>query len=162
MISNILDLRKVQAVTDYQFGPSITDILFNDVGNIRLEYSKNTNKIKYVYEKDYRLLSFRPTNGFFTLSMFAASKIIAHSNIPLLRAVVLNEISEFIKKGRNVFCKHLLDIDPNLRPLDEVIIVNNKDELLAIGRLMIPVPYVKTFKTGVAIKVRKGIYKSKL
>jgi predicted RNA-binding protein (TIGR00451 family) len=74
----------------------------------------------------------------------------------------MSEISEFIKKGRNVFCKHVIDIDNNLRPLDELIVVNEEDELLGIGRLMIPVAYVKVFNIGVAIKVRKGIFKSKI
>jgi predicted RNA-binding protein (TIGR00451 family) len=87
---------------------------------------------------------------------------LANTQKPLMRAVVLSEISEFIKKGRSVFCKHVIDVDTHLRALDEVIIVNEDDELLAVGRLMIPVPYIKAFNIGVAIKVRKGIFKSKL
>jgi predicted RNA-binding protein (TIGR00451 family) len=162
MSSNSLDLRKVKAISDYQFGSSITDILFKNEEAIQIEYSKNTKKIKYIYENEYLLLSFKPTNGFFALSLFAAQKIIKNSQKPYLRAVVLSEISEFIKKGRNVFCKHVVDIDPHLRPLDEVIIVNQEDNLLAVGRLIIPAHYINAFDTGVAIKVRKGIYKSKL
>jgi predicted RNA-binding protein (TIGR00451 family) len=81
---------------------------------------------------------------------------------PNLRVIVLNEISEFIMKGRNVFCKHVVDVDENLRPLDEVIVVNQKDELLGIGKLKIPVPYVKSFKRGIAVNIRKGVYKSKI
>jgi predicted RNA-binding protein (TIGR00451 family) len=80
---------------------------------------------------------------------------------PKLRAIVLTEVSEYIKKGRNVFCKHVVDIDDDLRPLDEVIVVNQEDELLAIGRLKIPVPYVRAFNSGMAVNVRKGAHKSK-
>ena len=162
MYSKVLDLRKIKAISDYQFNPIITDILFNKIDNIKLHYSRNTKKIKYIYDSDKLLLSFRPTNGFLTLSLYAAKKIVECSHIPLLRAVVMNDISEFIKKGRNVFCKHVIDIDNDLRPYDEIIIVNEEDELLAIGRLVLPIPYIKSFNTGVAIKVRKGIYKSKL
>ena len=162
MCFHFLDLRKVKAISDYQFRSTITDILFEPEDAIKIIYSKNTNKIKYIYYNQDLLLSFRPTNGFFTLSLFAASKILANTQKPLMRAVVLSEISEFIKKGRNVFCKHVIDIDTHLRTLDEVIIVNEEDELLAVGRLMIPVPYIKAFNIGVAIKVRKGIFKSKL
>jgi predicted RNA-binding protein (TIGR00451 family) len=162
MYSNFLDLRNIKGISDYQFGQLITDILFEDENSIRVEYSKNTNKIKYIYENEDLLLSFKPTNGFFTISLYAAHKIVSHTDIPLMRAVVLSEISEFIKKGRNLFCKHVIDIDPRLRALDEVIVVNEEDEVLAVGRLMIPIPYIKTFNTGVAIKVRKGTNKSKL
>jgi len=157
-----LDLRKIKSVSDYQFGPTVSDILFDNDKVIRIEYSKNTGRIKHIYYSDNLLLNFRPTNGLFTLSLFSAKKIIETIKKPKLRAVVLSEISEFIKKGRNVFCKHVVDIDDNLRPLDEVIVVNQEDELLAIGRLMIPIPYVRSFKTGIAINVRKGIHKSKL
>ncbi len=157
----ILALRKVKAIADYQFGPDITDILFDSIENIRLERSKNTNKIRYLYYVNDLLLTLRPTNGFFTLSLFSAKKIINSTPTPRLRVVVLNGISEFIKKGRNVFCKHVVEIDTKLRPSDEVIIVNQNDNLLAIGRLKLPVDFIKSFKTGIAINVRKGVYKSK-
>jgi len=157
----LLGLRKVKAICDYQFDPEITDILFSNKEEIRLERSKNTNKIRYIYLKDNLLLTLRPSNGFFTLSLFSAKKIIDNTTPPKLRAIVLTEISDFIKKGRNVFCKHVINIDENLRPMDEVIVVDQNDELLAIGRLKIPIGYVKTFKYGVAINVRKGINKSK-
>lgn len=155
-------LRKVKAISDYQFGQSITDILFEDENEINFEFSKNTGKIKHIYDKDKLILNLRPTNGFFTLSLFSAKKIIESIPPLKLRAVVMNEISDFIRIGRNVFCKHIIDIDDNLRPFDEIIVVNQENDLLAIGKLVIPVPYVRSFKTGIAIKVRKGIAKSKL
>ena len=161
-IEFLLDLRKIKAISDYQFGSTITDILFDNEASIHIEYSKNTGRIKHIYESDKLLLNFRPNNGLFTLSFFSAKKIIENVKSPILRAIVLNEISEFIQKGRNVFCKHVIEIDSNLRPLDEVIVVNQNDELLAIGRVMIPIPYIRSFKTGIAINVRKGIHKSKI
>ena len=160
-IEYLLGLRKVTAICDYQFDPEITDILFGNKEEIHFERSKNTNKIRYVYVKDNLLLTLRPTNGLFTLSFFSAQKIIDNTTPPKLRAIVLTEISDYIKKGRNVFCKHIIDIDENLRPMDEIMVVDQNDELLAIGRLKLPIAYIKTFKNGVAINVRKGINKSK-
>ena len=160
-IDYVLGLRKVKAICDYQFDPEICDILFGNIEAIHLERSKNTNKIRYVYLNDNLLLTLRPTNGFFTLSLYSAKKIIDNTIPPKLRAIVPTEISDYIKRGRNVFCKHILDIDENLRPMDEIIVVDQNDELLAIGRLKLPLAYVKTFKYGVAINVRKGIKNSK-
>ena len=159
--SSFLIIRKIRAISDYQFGPAITDVLFDNTDKIRLIFSKNTGKMKHIYEKDNILLNFRPKIGLFTLTFHSASKIISELPIPKMRAVVLNDISEFIRKGRNVFCKHLQEIDIKLRPLDEVIVVNQEDEILAIGRLSMPIPYIKAFNTGIAINVRKG-NKSKL
>ncbi len=158
----ILGLRQVKAISDYQFGRKITDILFDEIDHVKLVRSPNTNKIRYVYYKNNLLLSLRPTNGFFTLTLYSAKKVINNTNPPKLRVIVLNEISEFIKKGRNVFCKHIIDIDENLRPFDEVIVVNQYDELLGIGKLKIPVSYAKSFSRGIAVNIRKGINKSKI
>jgi len=156
-----IGLRQIKAISDYQFGPEITDILFNDIAHIHFERSPNTNKIRYIYYKDILLLILRPTNGFFSLTLFSAKKIIQESVSPKLRVVVLNSVSEFIKKGRNVFCKHVIEIDDKLRPLDEVIVVNQDDELLGIGKLKVPVPYVRSFSVGIAVNIKKGVYKAK-
>jgi len=158
----LITLRKVKAICDYQFGPLITDVLFDNNNNIHIEFSKNTGRMRHIYDQENLLLNFRPTNGFFTLSLFSAKKVIRSVPKPILRVIVQNEISEFIKKGRNVFCKHIVDIDDNLRALDEVIVVNQKDELLAIGKLMFPVPYLRSFKRGIAVNVRRGIDKLKI
>ena len=159
---SLLGLRQIKSISDYQFGKEITDILFEDIEKIHFERSPKTKKIRYIYYKSNLLLILRPTNGFFTFTLFTAKKIISKTSAPKLRVIVLNEISEFIKKGRNVFCKHVVDIDEDLRPLDEVIVVNQDDELLGIGKLKVPVPYVKSFSTGIAVNVRKGIYKLKI
>ena len=156
-----LDLRKLKAISDYQFGPLITDILFEKIEQIRIVRSKNTKKIRYIYLNDDLLLTLRPTNGLFTLSLSSAKKIVEATSIPKLRVVVLNEVSSFIEKGRNVFCKHVVKIDHNLRPMDEVIVVNESDHLLAIGKLKIPTSYVIHLKRGIAVNVRKGIFESK-
>ena len=158
----LLGLRKIKAISDYQFGKEITDILFDDINQIHFERSPNTNKIRYIYYKDNLLLSLRPTNGFFTLTLFSAQKLTDKIGPPKLRVIVLNDISEFIKKGRNVFCKHVVGIDNELRPLDEVIVVNQDDELLGIGKLKVPVPYIRSFSVGVAVNIRKGVNKSKI
>ena len=158
----LLGLRQIKAISDYQFRKEITDILFDKINEIRLERSPKTNKIRYIYYNNNLLLTLRPTNGLFALTLFSANKVINNIPRPKLRVIVLSDISEYIKKGRNVFCKHVVGIDENLRPMDEVIVVNQEDELLGIGKLKIPVPYVKSFSSGIAVKIRKGIHKSKI
>jgi len=154
--TDILALRKLKTISDYQFGQDITDILFDIDNGIKIERSRNTNRIRHIYYNDKLLLSLRPTNGFFTLTKYSAYKIVRNTTIPRMRVIVLTDISEFIIKGRNVFCKHVVDIDKNLRPMDEIIVVNQKDQILAIGRLKIPAHQIKFFESGIAIMVRKG------
>ena len=159
MIDSISALRKVKAISDYQFGPLITDVVFKEENNIQIERSKNTNKIRYIYLNQKLIFSLRPTNGLLTLSLYSAQIIIEAIPSPKLRVIVQNDIQEFIKKGRSVFCKHVVCIDEDLRPNDEVIVVNEDDELLGIGRLKLPIPYIKSFNSGIAVNIRKGVYK---
>jgi uncharacterized protein with predicted RNA binding PUA domain len=158
-IQRCLDLRKLKAISDYQFSPEITDILFKNSERLTIIRSKNTDKIRYIKRDDELLLTLKPTNGLFTLTFQAAKLITNNTTPPTLRAVILTEVSSFITEGRNVFCKHVVDIDESLRPMDEVIVVNQEDEILAIGRVNVPVEYVKTFTRGMAVNVRKGVEK---
>ena len=155
-------IRVIKAITDYQFGSAITNALFEEFPISDIEYSKNTGRIRHIYVNDELYLNYRPNIGLFSLSLIAARRILVKTDPPKLRVIVLNEISEYIKEGRNVFNKHVVDIDNNLRSLDEVIIVNQLDELLGIGRLKLPIPYVRSFNNGIAVIVRKGINKSKI
>ncbi len=154
--SDLLAFRKIKSLSDYIFGKEVTNLFFNNIDNFKIERSKKTNKIRFVYLNNNLLFILRPTSGFFALTLFSAQKIIENIPSPKLRAIVQNDISEFIKKGRNVFCKHVIKIDENLRPNDEVIVVNENDELLGIGKLKLPIDYILSFNKGVGIKIRKG------
>ena len=71
-----------------------------------------------------------------------------------MRVVIPSDISEFISKGRNVFAKHILKIDNELRPESEVFIVDPDDNLIALGKLILNKNEIFQFKSGVAVKVR--------
>jgi uncharacterized protein with predicted RNA binding PUA domain len=75
---------------------------------------------------------------------------------PKLRVVILKDIVPFIQRGRNVFAKHVVDVDPNIRPGDEVIIVDPDDNLIAIGRAVLSAKEMLAFRSGVAVKTRTG------
>ena len=66
-------------------------------------------------------------------------------------------VEEFVEKGGNVFAKHVVDVDPELRPEEEVLVVGRRDRLLAVGRSFFNAEEMKSFKIGVAVKVRHGI-----
>ena len=62
-IDLLISLRKVKSISDYQFGNDITDILFENIGNIEIIRSPNTNKIRYIKSNNKLLLSLRPNTG---------------------------------------------------------------------------------------------------
>jgi len=62
-----------------------------------------------------------------------------------------------IREGRNVFAKHVVKADPWIRPQDEVIVVNDRRELLAVGRAVLTGSEMTQFKRGIAVKTRRGV-----
>lgn len=72
---------------------------------------------------------------------------------------VLEEAVPFVTEGRNVFAKHVVDADKEIRPQEEVIVINGKDEVLAVGRAILTGEEMKAFKRGVAVRVRRGVAK---
>jgi predicted RNA-binding protein (TIGR00451 family) len=59
--------------------------------------------------------------------------------------------------GRSLFAKHVLEADPEIRPQNEVIVVDEGGELVAVGRAVLSGEEMTLFKLGAAVKVRRGI-----
>jgi 7-cyano-7-deazaguanine tRNA-ribosyltransferase len=76
---------------------------------------------------------------------------------PNLRVVVENDAVPFVKNGKSVFAKFVKDCDPNLRPYDECLIVDENDKLLAIGRCILNRMEMLSFNYGMAVKTRENI-----
>jgi len=149
------DLRKIRCIADYQFGKGIGSILFPD--NVDIVYSKRTGRVRHVYLDGRRLVTLRPRDGFFSLTVFGAKKIVENVKPLCYWVRVQNDISNFVAEGKSVFAKHIVDADEEIRPMEEVIVINDKDEVLAIGKAVLTGKEMKAFKKGVAVKVRRGV-----
>lgn len=123
---------------------------------LKFTYSRRTGRFKTILWQGQDLCNFKPDIGLFALSYGGAKYLVEKLPSPALRVIVQDDVGTFISEGRNVFAKHVADIDPSLLPEDEVIIVDTHDHLLAVGRLLLPPIEVKKFNWGVAVKTRKG------
>ncbi len=150
-------LRQLKAVAQYQFGNEFDEVLAPDT--VLVTFSKNTNKIREILLDGKRLATLRATDGLYSLGLEGARRIIQYVKSPKRRVIVQSDVSEFIADGRNVFAKHVMKVDPEIMPEDEVVIVNEQDELLAVGRAQLSAEYMLAFQKGVAVKVRHGIKK---
>jgi len=151
---NDVALQKIRSVADYQFGKDTGVKLFPD--HVRIDYSKNTGKIRYIYLDEKLLATLRPTTGMFVLTVAGAKRIVSHVN-PLRLWVRVEDFAEpFIAEGRSAFAKHVIDVDPEIRPSEEVVVINKKNEVLAVGRALLSGPEMVAFNKGVAVRVRHG------
>jgi uncharacterized protein with predicted RNA binding PUA domain len=148
-------LDKIRSIADYQFGKNIGKKLFPE--NVTFEFSKRTGRIRFINLNGERLATLRPTDGLFSLSLKAAKYIV--ENIPEAKGLITlkNDVSQYIAAGGDVFAVHVVKVDDEIRTKDEVIIVDENRQLLAVGRTNLSALEIRAFKTGVAVKVRHGI-----
>jgi len=69
--------------------------------------------------------------------------------------VVGGDAVPFVKDGKSVFAKFVVDCDPELRPFDECLVVDEKDDLLAVGKCLMNRIEMLSFNYGVAVKTRE-------
>jgi 7-cyano-7-deazaguanine tRNA-ribosyltransferase len=148
-----MDIKRISAVADMQFGKNASKTLFN--GNIKIVKSKKTGKIRNIYCNEQHILSMRASDGLFTLKINGAQLLHNYFNHPKLRVTVENDAVPFIKEGKSVFAKFVQDCDPDILPLDECLIVDEKDNLLAVGRCLLNRAEMLSFSCGIAVKTRE-------
>jgi len=151
------DLSKVTAVCDMQFGKGVGKILTD--GEIKVVKSKKTGKIRNVYLNNKHILSMRANDGMFTLKIEGGKILHNKFKKPLLRVVVNKDAVPFVKEGKSVFAKFVKNCDSKLRPSDECLVVDEKDNLLSIGRCILNKDEMLSFGNGVAVKTRESCNK---
>ncbi|MCL1811421.1 MAG: tRNA guanosine(15) transglycosylase TgtA [Methanomassiliicoccaceae archaeon] len=148
------DIIRAKAVSRYQFGIEATDALFRN--KIELVVSRKTGKIRNVISDGEHVLSMRAGDGLYTLRKEGADRIVSAIPAPFMRAKVMEDAVPFVSEGRNVFCQFVDECDDELRPMDEVIVTDGNDKAIATGRMMLTADEIRSFKKGVAVKVRSG------
>ncbi len=150
-----IDMARIKAVADYQFGKGAAEALFS--GQVSLVKSRNVDRIRNVLVDGEHVVSMRAEDGFFTLRPGGARRLLSAFPSPKLRVMIQDDAVEFNRQGKNVFCSFVTDADPEIRLQDEVMVVDKNDDLVAIGRAQLTREEMLAFQKGVAVKVREGI-----
>jgi predicted RNA-binding protein (TIGR00451 family) len=157
----ILDLQnhndamlRIRKTADYQFGKGVGKVLFPD--SARITFSKQTYRIRHVFLDGNLLATLRPTDGMFSLTIHGAKCL---ASIKPLRyyVTVSDDVVSFISRGKSVFAKHIVNVDSEIRPGEEVVVLDEKGTVAAVGRAVLSGKEMRAFKRGVAVRVRKGI-----
>ncbi len=82
------------------------------------------------------------------------------SNEELRYMVILdNEAEEFVRNGKSIFSKFVIDADKLIRANDEIFVLNEDKEIIAIARAQIGAREMIEFRRGVAAENRYGFKK---
>ncbi|MCR8454883.1 MAG: tRNA guanosine(15) transglycosylase TgtA [Candidatus Korarchaeota archaeon] len=71
--------------------------------------------------------------------------------------ILKDEAEPFVRDGKSIFSKFVVDVDPQIRASDEVLVLNENRDLIALGRAVIGAKEMLEFKRGIAAKNRRGI-----
>lgn len=146
-------LKRARMIADLQFGRGAGDALFPDETTFSLS---KTGRLRYLYSGKERIATVRAKDGLLTLSMLGAKRLHSFFPAPRLRVVASDDAAPFIVKGGNLFAKHVLSLDPNIRAGEEVLVVDKEDLLLATGKAVLAPEEMLQMKRGVAVLIRRA------
>lgn len=156
MSTPIIDpLFKVRGIANYQFEAAIGLILFPD--ECRFEFSQRTGQVRRVAFEANTLATIRPSDGRIALTIWGARRLHEAVRAPRLRVVVTKEAAPLVAEGRSVFAKHVTHVDRKLRAGDEVLVVDDSDALLAVGKAHLCPEEMLDLSRGVAVRTRHGV-----
>ncbi|ESS08748.1 MAG: prefoldin, molecular chaperone implicated in de novo protein folding, alpha subunit [uncultured archaeon A07HN63] len=147
-------IESLRTVADYQFGSGAGEVLFPPDENIEIRRS-SSGRPRQLLADGRRLVSYG-VDGRFTLGLAGGRRLVAAFDHPRCRVVVGDDSEPFVRDGKNAFAKFVREADPEIRPGDEVAVVHERGDLLAVGRAELSADAMADFDSGMAVKVREG------
>ncbi len=126
----------------------------------KMKVEARKGRARKVYYEGTFIGSVRPNDGLFLPSIEGAKLLKERLPFPKGRIVVDDVARGPVSEGKSVFTKFVLDVDPDLRPNQEVIVVDAEDTVLAVGKLVLSPREIEEFESHVAVKVRHGSARS--
>ena len=145
------DLEKIRTLCDFQFGRGTGREVFPDGSEITK--SRATGRIRTVSMNGKFLATMRAHDGFLGLNIEGGKRLLNARKYPSNRVVVNEDSAEYNAKGYNVFRKFVIDFDPDIIPLNDVLVVDSEDTLLAVGRAMLSGIEMATYSGGMVVSV---------
>ena len=72
---------------------------------------------------------------------------------------VSDDVAEFVRGGKSVFCKFVKWAGKNVYPKSEVAIIDEGGKVIGVGLAVLNGSHMAQFKSGAAVKVRAGLKK---
>jgi len=141
-------------MVDYLFGKGVSRALPRE--GLRLYYSRRSGRVKSVFH-DGKLFATVKPNGAMALSIAGATILSKSPKFKQNCVRITDDVTEFVRGGKSVFCKFVVSAGSNIYPKSEVAIVDGKGKVIGVGMAVLNGKVMTQFKTGVAVKVRAGI-----
>ncbi|MHA2060634.1 MAG: PUA domain-containing protein [Candidatus Ranarchaeia archaeon] len=152
-MKHLMSLRdRARQIATYQFGEDIAKVIIPEDADIQ---TNSSGKIRYIFQGGKHFATLRSTTGRFTISKNAVrhlpSSVIQASSLTL---VILPDIEIDFKPGMSLFAKHVKSAKHTIRPGDEVLVINTKDQVICTGRALLSGREIENAKNGIAVRTR--------
>jgi predicted RNA-binding protein (TIGR00451 family) len=143
-------------MVDYLFGRGVSRALPKK--GFRLYYSRRSGRVKSVF-LDGKLFATVKPNGAMALSMLGASTLSRSPRFKQNCVQVSDDVAEFVRGGKSVFCKFVKWAGKNIYPRSEVAVIDGSGRVIGVGTAVMNGTVMAQFKSGAAVKVRAGLMK---
>jgi predicted RNA-binding protein (TIGR00451 family) len=148
--------RQLAIMVDYLFGRGVSKALPKK--GFRLYHSRRSGRVKSIF-LDGRLFATVKPNGAMALSMEGAAILSRSPKFKENCVQISDDVVEFVRGGKSVFCKFVERAGKNIFPKSEVAVVDGRGRVVGVGMAVLNGRVMPQFKSGVAVKVRAGIKK---
>ncbi len=147
----------IYSILNYQYGFGAGDIIFE--GNLEITRYKS-GIVRGIYLDKKLIATMNPTVGVITLSKEGARLI--YEKIKNNAKTIVVDRDEFIEHSRKSLLAPIVkSASPDIRMGDEVFIVDEKKELLAIGKALLSAIEINMAKKGEVARIRRMLVNGK-
>ncbi len=143
---------KIKYTLDALFGSGVSKYLPKDV---MITFSKRTGRIQRVYHTEKLLCTLRIDGGL-AITPYFAQLLLKSKNFRENCIQIDDESKDFVEEGSSVFCKHVTWCGRNVLIGGDVAVLYD-DKVIAVGKAVLSTKMIKSFKKGVAVKVRDSL-----
>ena len=126
-----------------------------------LRYLNNTLRSILLIIKNFsiesNLFATLRKDGGLALTIFGAKMMIKYTQFIENCIIAKDDVIPFISEGRSLFCKHVKWCGKNVNSGSDVVVIDSRREVLAVGKAVCGNKIMKKFDYGVAVKIREGI-----
>ena len=140
---------QVRGLLDWEYGPAIAEAV---APSVRGERSRRTGRLRTIGVPG------RPwfvvgTDGLARPTFFGATQIAPWLGAGRGTVTVTDDAVPFVSAGRSLFAKFVAAADPALVPDQSAILVDRKEQVLGVGRLLLAPHEMGRLRRGVAVRV---------
>ena len=148
-VSAVDPMEQALGILEWTWGESVRQALNGK--SVQLRHSKGSGRLREIFIDG--IAAFVVGNDGLPHPTFRGGEFL-HATLPAghHRVTASDDAQPFVETGRSLFAQHVLRASPDVVPGAYVLIVNQADVLLAVGRCLLGSSEMVRFRHGVAVR----------